>query len=85
MRTISSKLISKAVASLCLKANTQLRSDVRSLLNKAKRSEKGRQHATALSAIVQNAEIALREKLAIWQDTGMPVVVVEIGNKVYVK
>ncbi len=85
MRTISSKLISKAVAELSVKANTELRGDVLALLKKAKRSEKKRLSATALSAIVKNAEVALKEKLAICQDTGMPVVFVEMGNNVYVK
>ena len=85
MRIISSVLISKTISSLCLKANTELRGDVLSLLNKAKRSEKKRLSRIALTAIVKNADIALKEKLAICQDTGMPVVFVEMGNNVYVK
>ncbi len=85
MRIISSKSISKAVAELSIKANTELRGDVLALLKKAKRLEKKRLAATALSAIIKNAEVALKEKLAICQDTGMPVVFVEMGNNVHVK
>ncbi len=85
MRTISSKLISKTVAELSVKANIELRGDVLSLLNEAKRLEKTRLPAAALLAIVKNANVALKEKLAICQDTGMPVVFVEMGNNVHVK
>ncbi|MCG2713149.1 MAG: fumarate hydratase [Candidatus Omnitrophica bacterium] len=85
MRIISAKIISKAVDALCLKANTELRGDVLSLLKKAKRLEKNRLAATALAAIIKNADIALKEKLAICQDTGMPVVFVEMGCNVHIK
>ena len=85
MRTIPLKFISKAIEKLCVKANTELRGDVLSLLKKAKFSEKNRLSATALSAIVKNANIALKEKLAICQDTGMPVVFVELGSDVHVR
>lgn len=84
MRKISSQLIFKKVSELCLKANTELRPDVLFLLKRAKRLEKKRLPAKALSAILENADIALKEKLAICQDTGMPVVFVEIGNEVFI-
>ena len=85
MRKISSQSISKAVEKLCLKANTQLRPDVLSLLKKAAALEKKRLSSGALSAIIDNADIALKEKLAICQDTGMPVVFVEMGNNVHIE
>ncbi len=84
MRTISSQLISNAVERLCLKANTKLRGDVLSLLKKAQSLEKSRLSSKALAAIIDNASIALKEKLAICQDTGMPVVFVEMGNNIRV-
>ncbi|MCK4994796.1 MAG: fumarate hydratase [Candidatus Omnitrophica bacterium] len=85
MREISIQLILQEVEKLCVKANTELRGDVLSLLKEAKRAEKKRFSAKALSAILDNAEIALKEKLAICQDTGMPVVFVEMGNNVHIK
>lgn len=85
MREISSELIKNKTAEIAITANTQLRSDVLGLLKQALLKEKSALSKKAIIAIIDNAKIALTQKLAICQDTGMPVVFVEIGNKVYVK
>jgi fumarate hydratase subunit alpha len=51
-------------------------------LKRAGRREANKRAKAILSAIIANAAVARREKLAICQDTGMPLVFVEVGHKV---
>lgn len=82
MRTINANKISKVIAELCKKANINLRVDVLKGLKAAVRKEKNKLSKEMLEMIVVNANIARREKIAICQDTGLPVVFVELGQKV---
>jgi fumarate hydratase subunit alpha len=82
MKVIKAKDITNAVAKLCLKANCVLRPDVLAKLKSAYAKEKNRRAKEALDLIIQNARIADKEKLAICQDTGFPVVFVELGQGV---
>ncbi|MBN2831427.1 MAG: fumarate hydratase [Candidatus Omnitrophica bacterium] len=85
MKIINAGKISAAVAQLCLKANYSLRSDVLAKIKSAYKNEADRKAKAALKAIVDNAEIARRDKLAICQDTGLPIVFAEIGQDVRIK
>jgi len=82
MRTIPSDKIRDAVSNLCIKANVALRQDVLQALNRAFIKETNKKAKDALGAIIKNAFIAEKEKLAICQDTGLPVVFLEIGNNI---
>jgi fumarate hydratase subunit alpha len=82
MRRITSAVIQKAVAELCIKANMQLRPDVLAALKAAYRREKKPRAKDILGAIIRNAALARRENLAICQDTGLPCVFVELGDNV---
>lgn len=82
MRTISSDKIRDSVSDLCLQANLFLRKDVLQALKLAYQVEPGARAKKILKAIIDNARIAAREKLAICQDTGLAVVFVEVGNGV---
>jgi fumarate hydratase subunit alpha len=84
MRKIPSKIIEEKVAKLAIKANTELRSDVLSALKRSLNSKQNSLSRKALTAIIENARIAREKKIAICQDTGLPVVFVEIGDKVLV-
>ncbi len=84
MRVISANKIRDAVSALCIQANQVLRSDVYQSLREAHRRETNRKAKSALEAIIKNADIARREKLAICQDTGLPVVFLEIGRELRV-
>lgn len=81
MRVISADKISEAVAGLCIKANLVLRSDMLLLLKAAHSREAKKSVRIALEMIIKNARMAKREGLAICQDTGMPVVFLEAGNR----
>lgn len=82
MRIISTDKIRDIVADLCLQANFVLRKDVLGALRLAYAKEKNKRAKDILGAIIKNARIGKREKLAICQDTGMPVVFLEVGQEV---
>jgi len=84
MKTISAQKIAQAVADLCLEANLVLRKDVSDELKRTYSREINPRAKKILEAIVKNASIAKREKLAICQDTGLPCVFVEMGQDVKV-
>ncbi|MDD5155073.1 MAG: fumarate hydratase, partial [Candidatus Omnitrophica bacterium] len=85
MRIISAKKIQDAVAGLCIQANIFLRKDVLKSLRDAYAKETSKLAREVLAATISNAGIAKKEKLAICQDTGMPVVFVRIGQDVKIK
>jgi len=85
MKVISAKKIQDTVAGLCIEANLFLRKDVLRALKAASRKETGKRAKEILEATIKNARIARKEKLAICQDTGMPVVFAEIGQDVKIK
>jgi fumarate hydratase subunit alpha len=82
MRKIKVNAIAKVVSQLCAQANINLRADVLSALNSAYKSEKNPRSKKALGWIVANAQVARRDKLAICQDTGLPIVFLEVGQDV---
>lgn len=84
MRKISTQEITKAVAALCIKANTDLRSDVQKALRISLTREKNRRARRIFAALLENADYARKFKLAICQDTGLPHVFVELGQQVLI-
>jgi len=82
MKTISADKIKETISELCIRANTILRRDVLTQLKAAHSKETNQRARKILGAIIANAKIAAREKLAICQDTGLPVVFLEIGQNV---
>ncbi len=82
MREISANKVRDKVCELCTQANTVLRKDVLAQLKVAHPKETNKRAKKILDAIIENAKIAKREKLAICQDTGLPVVFLEIGQDI---
>ncbi len=82
MKIIRSDKITQVVADLCVEANCVLRSDVLRKLKAAYKQEKNSRAKKVLEAIIKNSRIAQKEKLAICQDTGLPVVFIELGQNV---
>jgi len=82
MRKINVSKIRDTVYTLCLKANFELRGDILGAIKKAARRETDRRARNILGSIIENAAIARRKKLAICQDTGMAVVMLEAGQDV---
>ncbi|MFH1790789.1 MAG: fumarate hydratase [Candidatus Omnitrophota bacterium] len=81
MRKINVKKIRKAVADLCIKANTCLRPDIEKAIRRARRKETSKRAGHVLETLLLNARIAKRKKVAICQDTGLAVVYLSIGER----
>ncbi len=82
MRRILKKDLSDAVSSLCAKANFHLRKDIEAALIRAIEDERSLQAKTLLRQLLENAKVAREECIALCQDTGMPVVFVDIGRDI---
>lgn len=82
MKIIRTEKIVKVIRDLCIKANQELSGEVLSELRSAYRREEGSRGKAILEAVIDNARIAKKEKLAICQDTGLACVFVEIGQDV---
>ena len=85
MRVIDSRKIRQIVSDLAIGANINLRPDVLRGLKTSLKAEKAKLSRRALESIIDNAKVAKGQRLAICQDTGLPVVFVDLGEEVYVK
>ncbi|RKY31717.1 MAG: fumarate hydratase [Candidatus Omnitrophota bacterium] len=82
MRIIKAEKFRNVIADLCIRANIELRKDVLKRLKSAFRKEKNPKAKKALAAIVENARVAKKDKLAICQDTGLVCVFIALGADV---
>ncbi|MEI6631895.1 MAG: fumarate hydratase [bacterium] len=79
-RVITAAKIREEVAELCVSANLILRKDIFSALKRAYIKEPNRRARRILCAIINNAQLAREESLAICQDTGLVSVFVQLGE-----
>ena len=84
MKIINAKQITDAVAGLCVDANVCLGEDILAALDEALARETSLLAQSAFDIIIENADIAARDRLPICQDTGMAVVFVSIGSHVHI-
>ncbi len=84
MRTINVEQITACVEKLCMDANYFLNEDILKAIEKAKQQEKSENGRMILESLVQNAQIARNEHMAICQDTGMAVAFLEVGQEVHI-
>ncbi len=82
MKIIRANKITRVIAELCIQANQILRKDVFLALKVTYKKETNKRAKDILEAIIKNANIAKKERLAICQDTGLPCVFVEVGQGV---
>jgi len=82
MRKINVSEIRKKISALCIKANVELRDDIKKALKKSIKREKTERSREILRVLLKNAEIAKRERIAICQDTGLAVVHIAVGQDV---
>ena len=82
MREIDVSKIKETVTKLCLKANFELRSDILRALKKSLNNEKNPRAENIIRAIIDNAGLARKKRIAICQDTGMVVVHIDLGQGV---
>jgi len=84
MKEINVNDIIEAVEKLCIDANYYLNDDILNALKVGTQIEESETGKDILSKILDNANIARNEKMAICQDTGMAVVFVDIGQDIHI-
>lgn len=83
MRCINTEVIQETVSELCRSANTALPPDVYSALVTACAHETSTIGQLTLQQIVDNADYAASEGVALCQDGGVTIVFLDIGQEVY--
>lgn len=84
MRNIEAQSITDAVTKLCIDANYYLSPDVYDALKTAEKEEASPLGQEVIGKLINNADIARKENMAICQDTGMAVIFAEIGQDVHI-
>jgi fumarate hydratase subunit alpha len=84
MRDIDSKKIIETVSSLFQDACLYLPEDVLAALKQAREKEESPAAKDVLAQLIENTEIAAKEKTPLCQDTGAAVVVLELGQNVHI-
>ncbi|MBI4287075.1 MAG: fumarate hydratase [Chloroflexi bacterium] len=84
MKEIDCRQITQTIARLCQEANFFLPEDVIQILKQAKDKEESPAGRDILGQILQNAELAAREKMPLCQDCGAAVLLLEVGQEVHV-
>lgn len=84
MREISSALITDAVKRLCIDANYRLSEDVKCEISNASSREPWAPAKDILSKIIENYNIAERERMPICQDTGAACIFLKVGQDVHI-
>jgi len=84
MREINSGAVTETVARLCIESNIHQNEDIKAQIKAARLLETSETAAYVLDMLLENADIALNERMPICQDTGMAVVFVEIGQDAHI-
>ena len=84
MRDIDCKQITETVSQLFQEACYYLPEDVLTSLKQARQKEEAPVAREVLGRILENAEISVKEKIPLCQDTGTAVVLLELGQEVHI-
>lgn len=84
MRDIMVEEITKVVSELCISANYDLPTDIKSSISTAYKEETWPIGKDILEKILKNIDIASKEEMPICQDTGMTCVFIEIGQDIHI-
>jgi fumarate hydratase subunit alpha len=84
VRLITETVIKETIKELLLQTNVKLSDSFLCKLKEALKEEKSELGKNVIKQIIKNNEIASSDKVPLCQDTGMVVVFVELGNKVYI-
>ncbi len=85
MRRINTELIEKKLYQTALLAGVQLTPSCKAAMGNALKTEKSEAAAFALETLLKNAETAVQKQMPVCQDTGMAVVILEIGQEVFLE
>ncbi|MGA2070714.1 MAG: fumarate hydratase [Sedimentisphaerales bacterium] len=85
MRHIEYKKIIEEVKELCVKSAYELPADVLLAITVAAKKESNPLAAKILQQLIENARLALEERIPLCQDTGLAVVFIEQGADVFIE
>lgn len=85
MRKINTSLIEEKIYNMALHAGVSLTPSCQSALKEACKKENGKACSFALETLIENSEIAAEKQMPVCQDTGMSIVILEIGQEVYLE
>ncbi len=83
MREVAVADVYEAVRLACVEANHELREDHVAALRQALAEEESPIGCAVLTALLENAEVAARDRIAFCQDTGYAVVYLTVGQDVH--
>lgn len=83
MRIIDTEEIEDKIYKMALRAGVHLTDDCVAALERARGTERGGACAFALDTLLENSRIAARENMPVCQDTGLAVVILEIGQQIF--
>ena len=81
MRKVEFEKIVQTVAKLCVDANFYLQKEVTEAFKRALETEESEVGKEVLEKLIENAQIACEEEVAMCQDTGVAVVFLEVGQE----
>ena len=81
---ISAESVTRTVREMFLEANTVLPGDMRALIRRSAAEERSPLGRSVLSEILENIDLAEREKTPLCQDCGMAVVFLDLGQDVHI-
>lgn len=84
MKTIDYSTIVSAVKNACMEANFVLGDDIKAAIEKARGNEESPTGKDILGQLLENADIANKEKIALCQDTGFTVCFIELGTDILI-
>jgi fumarate hydratase subunit alpha len=84
VREINCDEITEMVARLCIEANYYLGDDVLKAVHQARCDEVSPVGREVLDQLLENAKVALEEGMPLCQDTGLTVVLLEVGQDVHI-
>lgn len=84
IRRIDCRRITAAVRKLFIEANTELGADVLASLQASLEKEESAIGRQVLEKIIENADVACRNKMPICQDTGLAVLFIEMGQDIHI-
>jgi fumarate hydratase subunit alpha len=82
VREIDVRLVQETVRELCVSANHELRRDHLDAIRRAVDAERSDVGRDVLCRLLENADVASRERVAFCQDTGYAVVFLDVGQDV---
>lgn len=85
IRKINASVITDAVKKLFMNCNYFIGDDIYTALTKAKEKEESPTGKDILGQIIENDDIAKRDKIPLCQDTGMAILFVKYGDKVVIE